>query len=68
MDCTVYTQAMWDKLLMRLGPDPLNGDQPAKMVEKIGKSRKAIAALLMDQSVAAGVGNIFRRSCCTGRG
>ena len=28
MDCTVYTQEMWDKLLQRLGPDPLNGDGP----------------------------------------
>ena len=60
MDCTVYTQAMWDKLLTRLGPDPLNGDGPDRMVEKIGKSRKPIAALLMDQSVVAGVGNIYR--------
>ncbi len=26
MDCTIYTQAKWDGLLERLGPDPLNGD------------------------------------------
>ncbi len=60
MDCAVYTQAMWEKLLGRLGPDPLNGDGPDRAVEKIRKSRKPIAALLMDQSVAAGIGNIFR--------
>jgi len=60
MDCAVYTQTMWETLLKRLGPDPLNGDGPERMMEKIGKSRKPIAALLMDQSVAAGVGNIFR--------
>jgi len=60
MDCTVYTQAKWETLLKRLGPDPLNGDGPDKFVEKIRKSKKAIAALLMDQSVAAGVGNIYR--------
>ncbi len=60
MDCTVYTQAKWDALLERLGPDPLNGDGPERFVEKVRKSKKAIAALLMDQTVAAGVGNIYR--------
>jgi endonuclease VIII len=60
MDCSVYTQDKWDALLKRLGPDPLNGDGPEKFVAKVGKSRKSIAALLMDQAVAAGVGNIYR--------
>jgi endonuclease-8 len=60
MDCSVYSQEMWEKLLKRLGPDPLNGDGSEKFVEKVKKSRKAIGELLMDQSVAAGVGNIFR--------
>jgi endonuclease-8 len=60
MDCSVYSQEMWEKLLKRLGPDPLNGDGPEVAVARIGKSKKPIAALLMDQSVAAGVGNIFR--------
>jgi endonuclease VIII len=60
MDCSIYTQAKWDALLERLGPDPLNGDGPEKAIERIGKSRKTIGELLMDQTVAAGVGNIFR--------
>lgn len=60
MDCSVYTQEMWEKLLTRLGPDPLNGDGPEKMIARVAKSRKVIAELLMDQQVAAGVGNIFR--------
>jgi endonuclease VIII len=60
MDCTVYTQEMWESLLKRLGPDPLNEDGPEKMIERIAKSKKAIGELLMDQSVAAGVGNIYR--------
>ncbi len=60
MDCTVYTQAMWDALLRRLGPDPLNGDGPEEMIARVAKSRKSIGELLMDQQVAAGVGNIFR--------
>src|SRR5580693_8190647 len=60
MDCSVYTQEKWDALLKRLGPDPLNGDGPQKMIDKVAKSRKSIGELLMDQSVAAGVGNIYR--------
>lgn len=60
MDCTVYTQAMWEMLLKRLGPDPLNGDGPGRFVENVKKSRKTIGELLMDQSVAAGIGNIYR--------
>jgi endonuclease-8 len=60
MDCSIFTQEMWERLLERLGPDPLNGDGPQKAIAKIGKSRKAIGALLMDQSVAAGIGNIYR--------
>jgi endonuclease-8 len=60
MDCSIYTQEMWEGLLKRLGPDPLNGDGPEKAIAKIQKSRKPIGALLMDQTVAAGVGNIYR--------
>jgi endonuclease-8 len=60
MDCSVYTQEKWETLLKRLGPDPLNGDGPEKFVEKVRKSKKRIGELMMDQSVAAGVGNIFR--------
>ncbi|HXC94288.1 MAG TPA: hypothetical protein VNU92_01250 [Edaphobacter sp.] len=60
MDCSIYSQEMWDALLKRLGPDPLNGDGAEKFVEKVKKSRKSIGELLMDQSVAAGIGNIFR--------
>lgn len=60
MDCTIFTQEMWEKLLNRLGPDPLNGDAPEKTVAKIRKSKKPIGALLMEQTVISGVGNIFR--------
>ena len=59
-DCTLFTQAHWDALLKRLGPDPLNGDAPEAFIAKVRKSKKPIAALLMDQSIAAGIGNIYR--------
>jgi len=60
MDCSIYSQTTWDALLARLGPDPLNGDGAERFVAKVEKSRKTIGELLMDQSVAAGIGNIFR--------
>jgi endonuclease-8 len=64
-DCSIYTDAKWDTLRERLGPDPLGvdgkgGDDPEKAIAKILKSKKPIGALLMDQSVIAGIGNIFR--------
>jgi len=60
MDCSIYTNEKWDALVKKLGPDPLNGDGPEKMLPKVAKSRKPIAELLMDQTMFAGVGNIFR--------
>jgi endonuclease-8 len=59
-DCSIFSRAKWALLEKRLGPDPLNGDAPERAIERIGKSRKAIGELLMDQSVIAGLGNIYR--------
>ncbi|MDO5736198.1 MAG: DNA-formamidopyrimidine glycosylase family protein [Propionibacteriaceae bacterium] len=43
------------------GPDPLRPDaDPEVGYERLSRSGKSIAALLMDQRIAAGVGNIFR--------
>jgi endonuclease-8 len=60
MDCSVWTEAQWEKLLERLGPDPLNGDRVDKALERIAKSKKAVGLLLMEQDVMAGIGNIYR--------
>jgi endonuclease VIII len=60
MDCSVYSNEKWKELVSWLGPDALNGDSPEKALTKIGRSSKPIGALLMDQSVMAGVGNILR--------
>jgi endonuclease VIII len=60
MDCSIYTQKKWDELVKRLGPDPLNGDGPDRMIDRVLKSRKTIGELLMDQTMFAGVGNILR--------
>ncbi|MGV9426580.1 Fpg/Nei family DNA glycosylase [Streptomyces sp. NPDC003656] len=45
----------------RLGPDPLRADaDPDAACARVRRSRTTIAALLMDQKVIAGVGNVYR--------
>lgn len=59
--CAVLDEAQVAGILARLGPDPLRSDaKPSEAWARITKSRKTIGALLMDQSVLAGVGNIYR--------
>ena len=59
--CELYTPADRDAVLARLGPDPLRRDaDPAPAWARISRSRTAIGALLMDQSVLAGIGNVYR--------
>ncbi len=60
-DCSLYDQAKWDKLLARLGPDPLEpGADPKPAFAVIAERKTPIGALLMDQAVVAGIGNIYR--------
>lgn len=48
-------------LVRRLGPDPLRADaDPQRFLDGLGRRRKSIAAALMDQSLLAGVGNVYR--------
>ncbi len=59
--CSVDTPQIREKILARLGPDPLRrGARPQKMIDRIRKSDRGIGDLLMDQSVLAGVGNVYR--------
>ena len=59
--CDLIDEAQAAAILDRLGPDPLRSDaDPASAWARITKSRRAIGALLMDQAVLAGVGNIYR--------
>lgn len=45
----------------RLGPDPLRRDaDPERMWEKLRRRKGPIGPALMDQTVVAGVGNVFR--------
>ncbi len=48
-------------LRARLGPDPLRDDaDPERVWQAVARSRRSIGALLLDQSVVAGVGNVLR--------
>ncbi|WP_354700683.1 Endonuclease 8 1 [Paraconexibacter sp. AEG42_29] len=50
-----------DALLARLGPDPLRRDaDPERFAAALTRRRIPIAAALMDQTVLAGVGNVYR--------
>jgi endonuclease-8 len=45
----------------RLGPDPLRKDaNPARAYDRLQRSRTSVAAMLMDQAVVAGIGNVYR--------
>jgi endonuclease-8 len=59
--CELLTADEVAKIRARLGPDPLRRDADAdKAWERISRSRVSLAALLMDQAVLAGVGNVYR--------
>jgi endonuclease VIII len=59
--CEVLAAPEVDRILARLGPDPLRPRADgAPAHRRIAASRTAIGALLMDQSVLAGVGNVYR--------
>src|SRR5215217_7860164 len=59
--CEVLAAPEVDRILARLGPDPLRPRADgARAYGRIAASRTAVGALLMDQSVLAGVGNVYR--------
>jgi formamidopyrimidine-DNA glycosylase len=59
--CELLTPAEVRAIHDRLGPDPLRPRTDMEPAwEKISRSRVAIGALLMDQSVIAGIGNVYR--------
>ncbi len=59
--CEVLDQEAVDAILDRLGPDLLNPKADSNLVFEIFRRRATpIGALLMDQSIVSGIGNIFR--------
>jgi endonuclease-8 len=59
--CELYEPGERTQLLARLGPDPLRKDaDPGRAALRLARSKTAIGALLMDQQVVAGIGNVYR--------
>ncbi|MGO1166705.1 MAG: Fpg/Nei family DNA glycosylase [Janibacter sp.] len=60
MTCAVITPDDEAVVHAKLGPDPLRDIDGDAAWARIHRSRKSVAALLMEQDVLAGVGNVYR--------
>lgn len=59
--CELMEAEQHAALLARLGPDVLRADAEKDVARRrVKASRRAIGALLLDQSVIRGVGNVYR--------
>jgi endonuclease VIII len=64
--CELLTETGRHKIIERLGVDPISYDPTTdeelreRKFHKILSSKKSIAELLMDQSIIAGIGNVYR--------
>ncbi len=59
--CDLLTPEQRDAIVARMGPDPLRVEaDPDLAWHRVRRSRAPIGGLLMDQSVLAGVGNVYR--------
>jgi endonuclease-8 len=60
-DCSVGDPSTRDTIVDRLGPDPLRRDaRPDVAIDRMGRSARPLGALLLDQAVVAGIGNVYR--------
>jgi len=67
--CELLAPPGVEALVSRLGPDPLRPDaDPTRAWRRLQASRSPLATLLMDQSVIAGVGNVYRAEVLFRRG
>lgn len=59
--CELVGPAERGQVIARLGPDPLRDDaDPDRVWTRVSRSTVPIAALLLAQDIAAGVGNVYR--------
>jgi endonuclease-8 len=59
--CEILDAAGRKRLLARLGADPLRAaSRPAKAFARIARSATPIGIAVMDQSIVAGIGNVYR--------
>ncbi|MEY2582653.1 MAG: endonuclease [Ilumatobacteraceae bacterium] len=60
-DCTIGMLDDRDRIVQRLGPDPLRADaDPQKAYEAVARRLAPIGQLLLDQKVMSGIGNVYR--------
>lgn len=61
MICTLITPDEKTAVTAKLGPDPLrrNAD-PERFRRSLARSRRPVGVLLLDQTVIAGIGNVYR--------
>jgi len=60
-DCAIGTTEDRDRIVQRLGPDPLRDDaDPDRAFESIARRVAPIGQLLLEQKVISGIGNVFR--------
>lgn len=61
MRCAIIEPDERSLIVAQLGPDPLRRRaDPERMWAKVHRSSKPIGALLLDQTVIAGIGNVYR--------
>lgn len=59
--CELVDEEAHARMQARLGADPLApGARPAATWRRVHASRRAIGALLLDQSIVSGIGNVYR--------
>ena len=59
--CELLTASEMAAVLARIGPDPIHKQaDPERAFERVHRSAAPIGALLMNQRIFAGVGNIYR--------
>jgi endonuclease VIII len=59
--CDLIGPERRDQIVDQLGEDPLDPDaDPARVWQRITRSHRPVGDLLMDQTVLAGVGNVYR--------
>jgi endonuclease-8 len=60
-DCAIGTLEDRDRIVQRLGPDPLRADADAqKAYDAVVRRVAPIGQLLLDQKVMSGIGNVYR--------
>ena len=63
-ECSLIDEDDLDRIVERLGPDPLRNPERLEaidhIVERLGRRHIPLGAALLDQSVIAGLGNVYR--------